>query len=123
MRKVILIVLLVFSTQVFCQAETYVRTYKGYVTEISDIKNPYQQSRAVAIFHPGGRNEVLVTVNEAVVRYFQISNPEKVKDEKGVYYQLVECIKENTGKIVQLHIYPETLRIYIENDYIEFLNY
>ncbi len=44
-------------------------------------------------------------------------------DEKGNSYQLVECIKENTGKIVQLHIYPETLRIYIENDYIEFLNY
>ena len=123
MRKLILILMLVVSSQVFCQADTYVRTYKGYITEIGDIKNPYQESRAVAIFHPGGRNEVLVTVNEAVVRYFQISNPEKAKDEKGNSYQLVECIKENTGKIVQLHIYPETLRIYIENDYVEFLNY
>lgn len=123
MRKIILIVLLVFTTQVFCQADTYIKVYKGYITEINEIKSPYQESRAVAIFHPGGRSEITITVNSAVVRYFEIAPPEKAEDEKGKSFQLVECIKQNTGKIVQLHIYPETLRIYIENDYIEFLNY
>ena len=115
--------MLLIGSTVSSQAETYVRTYKGYITEINDIKNGYEESKAVVIFHPGGRNEIIVNVNSAVVRYFQISNPEKAKDEKGNSFQLVECIKENTGKIVQLHIYLETLRIYIENDYIEFLNY
>jgi hypothetical protein len=122
MKKLITFIILLFTTITFSQSETYVKTYKGYITEISDIKSGYEESRAVVIFHPGGRNEFVVNVNSATVRYFQISNPEKTKNDKGVSYQIVECIKENTGKIVQLHIYPETLRIYIENDYIEFLN-
>lgn len=122
MKNLVAIIVLMFTTTAFSQAETYVRTYKGFVTEIASVKKDYEEMRAVVIFHPGGRNEIIVNVNEAVVRYFPISQPEKTTDDKGNNFQLVECIKENTGKIVQLHVYVEKLRIYIENDYIEFLN-
>lgn len=123
MKKLILVAFLLFSGLVFSQSETYVRTYKGFVTEIEGVKSECKESRAVVIFHPGGRNEIIVNVNSATVRYFQISTSEKSKNDKGVSYEVVECIKETNGKIVMLHIYPETLRIYIENDYVEFLNY
>jgi len=122
MKKLITIALVMLTTTIFSQVETHVRTYKGFFTEIADIKNGYEEIRTVVIFHPGGRSEIIVNVNDAVVRYFPISSAEKSTDDKGNSFQLVECIKENTGKIVQLHVYPEKLRIYIENDYIEFLN-
>jgi hypothetical protein len=122
MKKVITVILFLISTAIFSQSETYIKTYTGFFTEIADIKKDYEEMRTVVIFHPGGRNEVIVNVNDAVVRYFPITPPEKGTDNKGNTFQLVECIKENTGKIVQLHIYPDKLRIYIQNDYIEFLN-
>ena len=119
MKKLILVLLLV-SSQVFCQKDTSIQVYKGFVTEIGEIKNGYEESRAVVIFHPGGRGEIIVNVNEATVRYFQISNSEKGTDENGDSYQMMECIKENTGKIVILRLYVNKFRIYIQDDYIEF---
>jgi len=119
MKKLILVLLLV-SSQVFCQNDTSVQVYKGFVTEIEGVKTDFEESKTVVIFHPGGRGEIIVNVNEATVRYFQISNSEKGTDENGDSYQIVECIKENTGKIVILRLYVNKFRIYIQDDYVEF---
>jgi len=121
--KKLLMLMLLFSSQLFSQTETYIQVYDGYFSEISDVKSPYEELRAVAIFYPRGKNEIILTVNSVTAKYFQISNSEKCKDGLGKDYESIEVIKEDTGRIMMIHVYADKLRLFIDNDYIEFFNW
>jgi hypothetical protein len=125
MKKLLLGALLLLSTLMFSQSETFVKKYTSMVSKKEGVLQPWEQVDVTVVFNAkGGKDIVFYYTNGNTRSFHQISSVTQSKTENGQGYQFIDCVDQDGTKVgIQLFDDDTCLRILIAKGYmVEFHN-
>lgn len=126
MKKLLLGALLLLSTTMFSQAETFVKKYTSYVTKSAGVMQPWVYSNVTVVFNANNTTDVVFYYpNGAKRTMHQVDNVREDKTKNGEKYQIITCVDDEDGKELAIQLFDDgtALRILIAEGYfVEFHN-
>lgn len=123
MKKIILIILLLFSSYICIAQNTFIKKYTDVVSFKAGIKQPWEKIDITIVFNTNkGKDIVLYYPNEDKKTLTQVSSVIKGITSDNDSYQVINCVDEEGEEIIlQLFDDDTCLRLIIaEGYYIEF---
>lgn len=121
MKKLLLIIFILFSSFICLAQDTFVEKYKSVIS-VSDYKvGEWQDTEMTVVFNANGVKDIVFYYpNETVKTMHQITSSKKGTTENGKEYQIIECI-DDFGERLALQLFDNCLRILINKGYyVEF---
>ena len=126
MKKLLLGALLLLSTSMFSQTETFVRKYTSYVSESKGVMQPWVHTGVTVVFNANNTTDVVFYYpNDTKRTVHQVGNVREDKTKGGDKYQIITVIDAEDGTEMALQLFDDgtTLRILIAEGYfVEFHN-
>ena len=126
MKKLLLGALLLLSTSIFSQTETFVRKYTSYISESKGVMQPWVHTGVTVVFNANNTTDIVFYYpNDTKRTVHQVGNVREDKTKAGEPYQIIRVIDDEDGTEMALQLFDDgtTLRILIaEGYYVEFHN-
>lgn len=120
MKKLLLILILFFTTIVVFAQNTFVYKYTTYVTNINDVMSEMKPTQTTFVFNEGNSTDIVVYQDGDTKRFYRTGGITKGKTKGGYDYQLVDCIQDKTGYKASIQLFDDAVRIFMQGDYIEY---
>jgi len=121
MKKIPLLISFVFvSLFGKLNAQTFVKKYTSYVTNVNNKISETKYATISVIFNDGDSTDIVVYATDEPKRFYRTGKITLGKTTGGYEYQLVNCIDSETGKEIQLQLFDDACRIFMGTDYIEY---
>ena len=120
MKKLLLTLLLFFTTIVVLAQETFVCKYTSYVTNIKDVVSEMKPTEVTFVFNEGTTTDIVVYQQGEEKRFYRTGEISKGKTTGGYEYQWVDCIQDKTGYKASIQLFSNAVRVFMQGDYIEY---
>ena len=120
MKKLLLTLLLFFTTIILFAQETFVYKYTSYVTNINDVVSEMKPTEITFVFNEGTTTDIVVYGFEEEKRFYRTGEVSKGKTTGGFEYQWVDCVQAKTGYKASIQLFDNAVRIFMKADYVEY---
>ena len=120
MKKLLLTLLLFFTTIILFAQETFVYKYTSYVTNINDVVSEMKPTQVTFVFNEGTSTDIVVYGLDEEKRFYRTGGITEGKTTGGFKYQWVDCIQSNTGYKASIQLFEDAVRIFMKGDYVEY---
>lgn len=120
MKKLLLTLLLFFTTIILFAQKTFVYKYTSYVTNINDVVSEMKPTQVTFVFNEGTSTDIVVYGLDEEKRFYRTGGITEGKTTGGFKYQWVDCIQSNTGYKASIQLFEDAVRIFMKGDYVEY---
>jgi hypothetical protein len=118
MKKLILLIMLLFTVVAFSQEKPFTRKYNYSILE-NDTK--YKNIDLTVVFNYKGSKDIIFYLPGKEILMYRISDVTKGITTGGYEYQVFDCINREGGEKVTLQLFDENvLRVFMNDDYVEY---
>jgi hypothetical protein len=120
MKKLLLFLLLFFTTILVSAQETFVYKYTSYATNINDVISEMKPTQVTFVFNEGTSTDIVVYGLGEEKRFYRTGGVTEGKTTGGYKYQWVDCVQANTGYKASIQLFADAVRIFMKGDYVEY---